>query len=265
MTREPFTIAPMAKAAYLRVYMPAERVGYYPEHLPPADGGRVLTRGMFGVWDEAPSDDAFITEHRGRRYVCPRYPRLRMLEGLIAFRNTYPGLTASLLVPERVAEAAVRELERIHSRGRVRSHILTSPWHVPLRWFAAFVPDERELVDLGGDGLTIRYRALLGDALRRLRRVVDVLDEAGFEEHVIDQVGDVVTWLEGFPADALVELDYDEVAHLFPDGDLVVDDSAAEVAALVEALDEGDLERAGEAYATAVSRWAHAQSIAHAN
>jgi hypothetical protein len=253
----------MAKAAYLRVYMPAERVGYYPEHLPAP--GRVLTRGRFGVWDEAPSDDAFITEHQGRRYVCPRYPRLRMLEGLIAFRNTYPGLTASLLVPERTAEAAVHELERIHAGGRVRSHILTSPWHVPLRWFAAFTPSERELVELGGDGITIRYRTLQGDALRRLRRSLEVLEEAGFDDHVVDQVGDVIEWLEGFPPDSLVELDYDEVADLFPDGELVVDESAAEVAAIIEALEEGDLERAGEAYAAAASRWAHAQSIAHAN
>lgn len=255
----------MAKAAYLRVYMPAERVGYYPEHLPAVDGGRVLTRGRFGVWDEAPSDDAFITEHQGRRYVCPRYPRLRMLEGLIAFRNTYPGLTASLLVPERMAEAAVRELERIHAGGRVRSHILTSPWHVPLRWFAAFTPAERELVDLGGGGITIRYRTMQGDALQRLRRSLEVLEEAGFEDHVVDQVGDVIDWLEGFPPDSLVELDYDEVADLFPDGDLVIDESAAEVAVIIEALEEGDLERAGEAYAAAASRWAHAQSISHAN
>jgi hypothetical protein len=255
----------MAKAAYLRVYMPSERVGYYPEHLPGANPGRVLTRGRFGVWDEAPSDDAFITEHRGRRYVCPRYPRLRMLEGLIAFRNTYPGLTASLLVPERVADAAVHELERIHAGGRVRSHILTSPWHVPLRWFAAFTPADRELVELGSGGITIRYRALQGDALRRLRRALEVLEDAGFEDQIVDQVADLVQWLEDFPPDSLVELDYADVADLFPDGDLVIDESAAEVAAILDALEEEDLMRAGEAYAAAASRWAHAQSIAHAN
>jgi len=168
----------MAKAAYLRMYMPAEQVGYFPEYVRAANGGRVMTRGAFGIWGEVPRDDAFITTHNGRRFVCPRFPRLRMLEGLVAFRNAYPGLTASLLVPERLADAAVRELESIQATGGVRSHILTSPWHVPLRWFSAFSPDEREIIGDDDQGLSIRYRTLQGDALPRLRRVVDVLDEA---------------------------------------------------------------------------------------
>jgi hypothetical protein len=255
----------MAKAAYLRMYVPAEQVGYFPEHVRPAAEGRVLRRGTFGVWDEAPRNDAFITTFRGRRYVCPRLPRLRMLEGLIAFRNTYSGVTASMLVPDQIAEAAVRELERIQASGTARSHILTSPWHVPLRWFAAFVPGEREILEQEGGGLSIRYRTVQGDALRRLRRVVGVLEDAGFEDHVVDQLSDVIAWMEGFPADAMVELDYDDVAALFPEGDLVFDETANDIAVCVDALADGDLERAGEAYAAAATRWSHAQSIAHAN
>ncbi|MCB2223506.1 MAG: hypothetical protein KQH83_04950 [Actinobacteria bacterium] len=254
----------MAKSAYLRVYMPAERVGYFPEHVR-TTSRRVLRHGSFGVWDEEPSDDAFITSYQGRRYVCPRFPRLRMLEGLLAFRNAYRGATASVLVPRGLAEAAVAELQSIQAAGAARSHILTSPWHVPLRWFAAFVPAERELVEKDGIGLSIRYRALQGDAVRRVRRAAAVLEGAGLDDHVVDQVGDVLTWLEGFPPDALVELDYDEVAGLFPDGDLVLDESAEDLAACLQALADGDFERAGEAYAAAASRWSHAQSITHAN
>lgn len=255
----------MAKAAYLRMYMPAEQVGYYPEHVPSDAEGRVLKGSPFGVWHEEPRNSAFITTHQGRRYVCPRFPRLRMLEGLLAFRNTYDGMTASLLVPEKIAEHAVRELERIQAAGLVRSHILTSPWHVPLRWFAAFAPDERELVDQGARGISIRYRTLQGDALRRVKRVIEVLGQAGFEDQVVEQLTDVVTWMEGFPADALVELDYDGVAGLFPEGDLVFDETAQDIAVCVDALAAGDMEKAGEAYAEAAGRWAHAQSIAYAN
>ena len=76
---------------------------------------------------------------------------------------------------------------------------------------------------------------------------------------------DVVHWLEGFPADAMVELDYAGVAGLFSEGDLVIDETAKEVAASIDALEEGDYETAGEMYAVAASRWAHAQSIAFAN
>jgi hypothetical protein len=255
----------MARAAYLRVYLPAEQVGYFPEHVPPGGGRRVLTRGTFGVWGETPRNDAFITTHRGRRYVCPRFPRFRMLEGLIAFRAAYPDSTSSVLIPDTMADAAERELDRLLAAGPIRSHILTSPWHVPLRWFAAFAPDEREIVDEGGSGISIRYRTLQGDALRRLRRVTGVLEEAGFEDGVVEQLSDVVAWMGGFPPDAMVELDYAGVAGLFPDADLVLDETAAEIEVCVEALEEGDMERAGEAYATVASRWSHVRSIAHFN
>ncbi len=255
----------MAAVAYLRMYMPAEQVGYFPEHVPVAGGDRVLTRGTFGVWGEVPRDDAFITTYRGRRFVCPRFPRLRMLEGLLAFRTAYPGLTASLLVPEKLAEAAVHELRRIQASGAARSHILTSPWHVPLRWFAAFVPHEREIVDEGGPSISIRYRTLQGDAVWRLRRVADVLDEAGFEEDVVDQLTDVIAWMDGFPPDAMVELDYADVSGLFAEGDLVFDETAGDISACIDALAEGDLAAAGEAYAAAASRWSQVRSIAHAN
>jgi hypothetical protein len=255
----------MAKAAYLRMYVPAEEVGYFPEHILPAENSKVMTRGAFGVWSEHPRDDAFITTHAGRRYVCPRFPRLRMLEGILAFRHAYPGVTASLLVPDQSADDAIRELERIQAGSGVRSHILTSPWHVPLRWFAAFAPDEREILDREGRGVSIRYRTLQGDALRRLRRVFDVLDEAGFEDHIVDQVSDVIGWVEGFRPDALLELDYAEVSSLFAEGDLVFDETASEIATCIDALAEGEMERAGEAYAAAATRWSHAQSIAHAN
>lgn len=255
----------MAKAAYLRMYIPAEKVGYFPEHVLSSDSGRVMTRGTFGVWSEHPRDDAFITAYEGRQYVCPRFPRLRMLEGILAFRHAYPGMTASLLVPDHRADAAVRELQKLHAGGAVRSHILTSPWYVPLRWFAAFTSEERELVEREAKGVSIRYRTLQGDALPRLRRVIDVLDEAGFEEHIVDQVSDVIAWVEGFPPDALLELDYAEVADLFPEGDLVFDETAEDIAICIDALATGDAERAGEAYAAAASRWSHAQSIAHAN
>jgi len=255
----------MARAAYLRMYLPAEQVGYFPEHVPAARGRRVLTRGTFGVWGETPRNDAFITTYRARRYVCPRFPRFRMLEGLIAFRAAYPESASSALVPDSMADAVERELDRLRASGPVRSHILTSPWHVPLRWFAAFTPDEREIIDGGAPGISIRYRTLQGDALRRLRRVTEVLEEAGFEDGVVEQLADLVAWMSGFPPDAMVELDYAGVADLFPEADLVLDESAAEIEVCLDALEEGDLERAGEAYASVASRWSHARSIAHFN
>ena len=257
---------PMAVAAYLRVYLPAERVDDPLAHVAvPGPGSRpVLTNGVYGMWEESVRDDAFVIEMENGRFVCPRHPRLRMLEGLLAFRNAYRGPTASALVPEAIAERAGRELARIHDRfPGVRSHILTSPFFVPLRWFSAFDPTERELVD---DGVvTVRYRTRVRDALRRLRDAVEILDEAGFDETIVDQVADVVDWLEPFSGDAVLELDYGPVAGLFSPADLAVDDTAADVHASLAALADGDYERAGEHYSAAASRWAHAQSLVYVN
>lgn len=255
----------MPSAAYLRVYLPAERFGGVREHVVGTGTSRVLHRGEYGVWYESTRDDAFRIEWEGRRYVCPRNPRLRMLEGLIAFRNSNSGSVASMLVPDRIADSATEELHRL-LRGRpgVRSHILTSGWHVPLRWFAAFDTGEREVVEADG-GMTIRYRARLPSAIARLEDAVRVLDEAGFDEVIVEPVRALAGWLDAFPDSGLVELDYGSVATLFTEGDLVLDESAADVAASLAALEREDYEKAGEHYATVAARWAHAQSLAYAS
>jgi len=249
------------------VYLPETRVPEPLVHV--SDGatasGRVMRTGEFGLSEESPRDDAFVLDHAGRRYVCPRFPRLRMLEGLMAFRNAYQGPTASMLVPQATADRAARELERIQHRiPGARSHILTSPFFVPLRWFSLFDPHERMLVD-EADTLTIRYRTPLRDALRRVRRSIGVLEEAGFDEAIVEQVVDLQQWLEPFPRDAVVELDYGGVASLFTRAELAIDESAADIAASLDALENGDYEEAGEHYGFAASRWAHAQSLAYAN
>ncbi len=257
----------MAGAAYLRVYVPEEQAPEVPARDRPGRGWppRVLTRGSFGVWHEPVRDDAFVIEREGVRYICPRTPRLRMLEGLIAFHKAYVGPTASVLVPEPVADRAARELDMLHSHAPgVRSHILTAPFYVPLRWFAAFRTEDRELVQ-APDGLTIRYRTLLRDAVRRLEHSADVVEAVGFEDAVVEQVRDVARWLAPFSDDAIVELDYGGTAALFTDGELAVDESAADVRASVAALEQGDFEQAGEHYARAALRWERGQVLANAN
>lgn len=256
----------MVHAAYLRTYLPAAKTRQWQkhvgrtEHAPP-----MLTVGEFTVWDESVREDAFSAEWNGARYVCPRHPRLRMLEGLLAFRNAYPGATAAMLVPESIAARAVAELESYRDVvPDARSHILTSPWHVPLRWFVAFHPEQRELIETAA-GPSIRYRNLLGDGLDRVRSAVDVLEDVGFEDVVVDQVRELASWLDGFDEDAMLELDYGTVAGLFSAADIAFDETAADVASSLEALAAGDLDRAGRHYASAATRWAETQTLAFAN
>jgi hypothetical protein len=257
----------MAKSAYLRVYVAVSPTdGPVLQHVAGGEGGAaVLRAGEFGLTTESSRDDAFVIDDGGVRFVCPRHPRLRMLEGVLAFHQAYREPVGGTLVPESVAERAADELERMKDRfPGVRSHILTAPFAVPLRWFAAFDQGERRLHEVDGR-LTVTYRTGLAEALQRLRRAVRVLEEAGFEAAIIEQVSDVVGWLEEFPRDAIVELDYGGVADLFDHTELVLDESAAEITASLAALARGDYEEAGEHYATAASRWAHAHSLTYAN
>ncbi len=256
----------MVKAAYLRVYVPPEVIGEWSRHVEGIRPPRVITIGEYGVWHESLRDDAFEADWNGRRWICPRYPRLRMLEGLLAFRNAYPGMTGSLLAPEPVVVRAAADLEGYYDRHpRARSHILTSSWHVPLRWFAAFEPGQREVVEAKDGKRRIRYRTSLPSAKERLDSAIAVLDDVGFEDGVVDQVRELLTWLEGFPEDALLELDYGTVAELFSEGQLVMDESASDVEASLAALELGDFEEAGRRYASAAGRWAGAQSLMYAN
>lgn len=185
-----------------------------------------------------------------------------MLEGVLAFTRTYPAMPL-ISDTERLAYAAeLSDLRRgsAHARG----YILSSAWHVPLRWFTAFHRTERDLYDLAGSP-SIRYRTSLGEAIDRVHWAASVLDAAGFTDQVVGRVTDLETWLMAFDADSMVELDYGDVAGTFASGDLTLDDSADDVRESLLALERGDFNASGEAYERVARRWADAQSYTFSN
>jgi hypothetical protein len=249
----------MINTAYLRVYVPADRAGSWPAHDRDDDRLQLSMDGRF-IWSEPLEPDAFVTEWEGSKYVCPRYPRLRMIEGILAFSGMAP--TLGMLTDDERA-SLTHELES--RRGsNTRSHILASPWHVPLRWFSAFSPSERELVEVPG-GLTIRYRTSLGDAADRVRWAAAVLDAVGFADQIVDQVKELEAWITAFPAGSMLELDYGSVGSGSPGHELTFDESAAEVRESLEALERGDAAAARDAYMRVAGRWAKRQAVMFAN
>ncbi|MCP3973263.1 MAG: hypothetical protein GY720_02080 [bacterium] len=250
----------MILAAQLRSYL---LEGALPRYEPGIGGGTEVLRGDdFFLWRESAADDAFSVTWGGQVYVCPRHFRLRMLEGLLAFNNAFPDAG---LIPEHLVVDASGQLETLRDQSPVmRSYILTSPWHVPVRWFAAFLHEERELYERP-EGLSVRYRAQMADAKQRVERAAQIVSGVGFDPGVVGQIKSLASWLDGFPGDGMVELDYGSTADLFSEGDLALDESAADVASSLLALEHGDLEAAGEHYQDLMRRWGRAQSLAFSN
>ena len=203
----------------------------------------------------APSEGAFVREVDGDILICPWRTRLRMLAGLLAFRNSIPEEVADAFVPEAQARRAAHELAVLgDERPEVRSHILHANWHVPLRWLAAFEDTDRILTE-DKDGLRIRYETRLSKAKARLARCITILEENWIEDGVTVAVRELVEWLDGFTSDGLIELDYGSVAATFTHDDLLEDRSAGEVASCLDALEAGDLMRAGRLFTTLTERW----------
>ena len=255
----------MIKTAQLRVYRPAEEVPEESPHpgvpLPP----RTRRLGAYGLLGEPMGDDALVTEWAGRRFACPRHPRLRMLEGVLALHNTSRHVGAGL-VPEATARRAGAELKALQARHpEARSHILTSSWHVPVRWFVAFSPEEREVPRRPEGRPGIRYRTSIRAALERLETAVGILKEAELPDAVIEEVVELVEWLSEFPLDSMVELDYGSVADLFSPADLVMDESVAEVWNSLDALAREEWEEAGEHYGSVLTRWSSAVAVTFSN
>jgi hypothetical protein len=249
----------MISTAYLRVFVIGDTTETELHDDSLVDERVIRSDGRF-LWDESLREDAFVTVWNGVSYVCPRNIRLRMVEGVLAFSGTYPRIP---LVSEEERESFKRELAGLRSADR-RSHILASPWHVPLRWFGAFSPSEREIYERR-DGLGIRYRTDLGEAVDRIGWAVRVLDGAGFPEPVVEQVRDLERWLAEFPAGSMLELDYAAVSDQFADADLTFDESAANVRQSLEALESGDGEASRTAYGQVSRRWASRQALTFAN
>jgi len=251
----------MIKTAYFRTYLPAERVGALapPVHRP--GQSPVIHDGTF-VWTESTDEDAIFTEWQNEQYACPRNARIRMLEGALAFTKTYPEMRT---VTEAERLALILELSELRaSTALSRSFILSSPWHVPLRWFSAFAPSERDVYQ-SGDSLSIRYRTSIGDAVDRVHWSSTVLSSVGFPQQVVERVNDLERWLMEFSADSMVELDYGEVAGVFTAADLVLDESVDDVRNSLRGLESGDQEASARHYEKVASRWFQAQAFTFSN
>lgn len=273
-------MAAMIRTAYLRVYQPietfspGERKSWEPRRDPvPGDlkqEERVVTRWLISssldmVGPAAQPGGAFVRDAGATLLVCPWRTRLRMLAGLLAFRDSVPEEIADAFVPEDAARSAAHELAAIgEQRPDIRSHIIHSNWHVPLRWFVCFDESERILSE-DAAGLRIRYETMLGAARARVERAVDVLQGGWVDDDITEMVRNLGEWLGGFPAEGILELDYGGVTASFSDEELAEDRSAGEIWECLTAVESGDLVGAGRIFTRVGEKWARARVLEAVN
>ena len=234
-------------------------------------------------------EQAFVTERDGVRLVCPWGLRLRSLEALEEFLSDVPEPLVKAYLP-RALERDLDELidaERLagaDEHGQKHRHVLTSNWHVPLRWFVLVDAAEREVqlgtpaapVEGGVDGpatagtrrrsgRSLVYRTPMSRARRRVARGLEVLRRTVEDGVVTAGVEDLGRWLEEFHPRSLVELDYGGLVHLLDDEQLEQDESARDVTLALAALGEGDADRAAAAYARVTARMKTLQAVESAN
>lgn len=253
------------KSAFLRVYLPEDQIRAWETHRESPEP-RTRRWDPYGFVGESMIEDAWVADWNGTRYVCPRRPQLRMLEGVLALYNTFDTVGRTVIIPEEVARQADRELRKLKaSEPDIRSQILTSAWHVPVRWFAAFAPEEREYLAANGERSNIRYRTKVHAAKARIEEACATMVKARLPATLVSEVANLADWLNDFPSSSMVELDYGTVAELFTEDDLVLDESAADVKASLQALAAGDPEEAGRHYSYLLSRWSPAFSLTFSN
>jgi hypothetical protein len=224
-----------------------------------------LTNSPFGLMGESLDDDAIVIEWNGGIHACPRTPRLRALEGVLAIRRAYGALGGATVIPDSLARAARDELEEMqkHSPG-VRSHILTSPWHVPARWFVPFHPEEREVVETT-EGPVIRYRAAYAAAAARVNGALEALEGVDLPESVVGELDELGAWLAEFDGASVVELDYGSVSRMFAPEDIRQDDSVENVQRALDAVRSRDWETVAEHYGAVAYRWTPAMAVAYSS
>lgn len=273
----PSTAITVPYTAYLRVYeplaaFPEPERGHWTRYAKRTDRPGVqdeLRSALTALASVPPvlvqsreSADAFVAEVDGVVCVCPWRTRLRGWQALTVAGSELPGPVLDAALPPAVRERISADYdswrERDPRHADARPWIRTALWHVPIRWFLFFRDEEREYGKTP-EGLLLRYRTPMVQARRRIARTLKLLRAELEEGPLVDGLVDVGRWLEDFHPRSLVELDYGGLVHLISEEELAADHSAADAAEGLEALREGDEERAGEVYEQLADRWRSVQ------
>ena len=213
------------------------------------------------IRNEPPStklDGAHILDQEGKRYVAPWSTTARCWAALDDFKYKLPPDVIKFFVPQTIEDSIVSSTEIVEDKV---SHILTSTWNIPPRWFALFSPDER-LRGQNEDGLFTILRTAISNAKQRANFTHEAVLSAFGSGPIEGEIADLQSWLKIFDNKSLVELDYGGLATylnnlLIANGQtgLDADTSIEDVTSSIAGLAAGDGVLAGPGYERLVSRW----------
>ena len=255
----------MVPAAELRVYQPleafpAEEQAAWERYIVAGGDRRQRTRYRqeitgrgLGLLLPAGFDGASVKVVEGRTYVCPWRMRLRVLAGMLAFREAAPFDGTDAFVSRQRAKRATRELRRIRrdEPGQVAS-VVQSPWHVPVRWFVLFEDEERRIVQHDGRQ-RLSYLTRTRRAMARAERVVPILRHTELGP-IADLIVELHQWLALFDPRSLLELDYGAISELMTWDDIDNDHSARDIHEALRALAAEEYPRSAELYQGVLAR-----------
>ncbi|SDP83222.1 hypothetical protein [Lentzea jiangxiensis] len=190
--------------------------------------------------------------------VCPLDLRARSAAALVGFLASSPPIlqdAALGLSPETVRARAAAVMAEL-SGGAV--HVISTTWTVPLPWFALVDPAQRRVVLASAQDdpeRQVSWRVAMADARRRVARALKIVKSSLGDEGPATVLADTGRWLEHFHPHSAVELDYGGLVQLLEDKDLLEDTSAADVNAIVDALEADDAEEVALRYETLREFW----------
>ena len=209
-------------------------------------------------------DGAHILEHERKRYVAPWSTAARCWAALDDFKYTLPPSVIKFFVPQTIEDSINSSIDMVEDKV---SHILTSTWNIPPRWFALFSPDER-LRGVNEDGHFTISRTAISNAKSRCTFTHQAVLGAFGEGAVEGEVAELLAWLEIFDPKSIVELDYGGLAtylnnQLIESGEvgLDADTSIEDVTSSIAGLASGDGALAGRGYERLVSRWRRVSAL----
>lgn len=224
---------------------------------------RTLSAGTPSVdVDQLPG--SYVLRRNGQAFLCPVDMQLRSWLSLTSLVESLGAAPVNVFFPPSVLATADEDFMRWRrDHPQAVPHIRQATWGVPRTWFTMVAEDERETYTVGATE-SVRYRARVHDARRRLASAHSVLSKTLDEDELLEELVDLSRWVASFDEASWVEVDYAGVAQLLGAG-LRADRSAMDIHRALDALRKGDVAAAASAYQEFEHRWRVVNAYERAN